>query len=607
MDESRRAMLNSSPRMFRSIAAQSYLSRPLHMSTRYAELNQISPEDSSLIDQDIDLSVLALPDEFNSDSLNVISEDEFVEFLSSLPDSKIPNGQMSSTYSSISPSSSNFDADASHIDVSSLPDATDVDSSTAPEHYGYTVIAQSSLIPEDRSSEGEISRFTTVLPTRAPIYRNPRVSGDIQEVANNVDVNLLERSLSNNVNIASQSRRFQGCEQDLIDAFARSGEIHSNTFVDTTTSAASPIAVPNHLMSRVSEDSELVPTQRVIGPAEPITERAVTSKNSRPLRSNVTVPNIVVEFLNSVELLVPALSRANPKKPKTSNTKPEKPKKLKSKSGRKPTVMDPRVVEEKIRNCQRFVMDPRFLHLLKVNFSKTDALNVQIDYLKNSAILTKKSLEAYVNTANNGNFALDATFCESLSPKSCAEERTIYERDLQPVIHAVSNLRYYRNNNFGRFEPYTPQWIRFEVDDDGENISSTKAGCCAYCPNTSFYDYSSSGYLSHMSTEHGIFPTNYIVPDPINYGYYYRGSGDKILAFKKEPSFLNNPAFQACFQCPQCLEVVRAGCQQDKKIFLTYFRHFKCGHKGITPADLVNNLGIEVTSPRRAFNATLAE
>ncbi|WPK24183.1 hypothetical protein PUMCH_001447 [Australozyma saopauloensis] len=152
-------------------------------------------------------------------------------------------------------------------------------------------------------------------------------------------------------------------------------------------------------------------------------------------------------------------------------------------------------------------------------------------------------------------------------------ERKIYLRDISEIYNLVTRIKYEKNDKFSIYNPYEPQYTRYETSDEkGETYKNeTKCGLCAFCREVRFLPFKNSSYLSHMTLEHGIFSDNFIVPEGANFGKYVVSKGDDNEPEKsKEIEGL---------QCPACFEIVEMNCWSTKKNpLLKYFRHYKKEH-----------------------------
>lgn len=279
-----------------------------------------------------------------------------------------------------------------------------------------------------------------------------------------------------------------------------------------------------------------------------------------------------------------------------------------SKPGRKPKILPSLSYQYKLKRLSRHTLDPQFSKYISIDISNTDCMSVVIN-IKDESILNVHPIDQIqlINTAVRGKVVKEKSFKSSLPHVPIYEERMIYSRDMSPIANAISNIRYFLNNKFGPYAPYVPQWTRYEINDDGTLIKKSRAGLCSYCKETRFFDYGASGFLSHLSTEHGIYSSGYLVPEGVNYGLYMiEGKLDR--AHKGSESIIDQN-LDNCFrgiQCPQCHHVIKVGCQKGKKELLAYLRHWKVKHKP-NETHLITNQIIPLQKRTRRLDGTPVE
>lgn len=152
-------------------------------------------------------------------------------------------------------------------------------------------------------------------------------------------------------------------------------------------------------------------------------------------------------------------------------------------------------------------------------------------------------------------------------------QRKVYLRDISKLSKSVTLVTYVESTRFNINMPYELQYFRFEVDSKGRIINESKCGLCAFCPEIKFLPYKNSSYLSHLTLEHGVCASNFIVPEGLFYGMYRM-----IKANNQQSSRLVKG-----LQCPVCFQVIEVGCWKKKlNPLLSYFRHFKKHHLKLT-------------------------
>lgn len=156
-------------------------------------------------------------------------------------------------------------------------------------------------------------------------------------------------------------------------------------------------------------------------------------------------------------------------------------------------------------------------------------------------------------------------------------QRIRYYRTISAIENAVNNIIYRPSENFTIHEAYEPQYYRFELDDMGNPINESKCGLCPYCKPVKFLPFKNSSYLSHLILEHGIYSTNYLVPEGIYLGWYNHAK-DRNIPYKS-----HKKRRVIALRCPKCFDIVELNCWNNKKNgLLSYFRHFKDNHKDLT-------------------------
>lgn len=157
----------------------------------------------------------------------------------------------------------------------------------------------------------------------------------------------------------------------------------------------------------------------------------------------------------------------------------------------------------------------------------------------------------------------------TLSVISGILQRKIHVREINEIVNAVSLLAYVKSGRFNINSPYEPQYYRYELDDRGRVVNESKCGMCAFCPSVKFLPFKNSSYLSHMTLEHGIFASNYVVPEGLYYGRYRMYRSNDPLKTRTVKAL----------QCPACFQVIEVACWKNKSNpLLSYFRHFKKIH-----------------------------
>ncbi|KAK6465417.1 hypothetical protein DFJ63DRAFT_332844 [Scheffersomyces coipomensis] len=152
---------------------------------------------------------------------------------------------------------------------------------------------------------------------------------------------------------------------------------------------------------------------------------------------------------------------------------------------------------------------------------------------------------------------------------SCSQTRTKYIRFIAELYCSITNITYAANAEFNDLHPYEPQYVRYEVKEDRSLNRGTTSGLCPYCEEIKFLPFKNSSYLSHLSLEHGIFATGYLVPEP-----QVIDEDGKFSASSGVTSEAKNQVL-----CPVCGYIVLTNCWRSKENpFLIYYHHFNEVH-----------------------------
>lgn len=161
----------------------------------------------------------------------------------------------------------------------------------------------------------------------------------------------------------------------------------------------------------------------------------------------------------------------------------------------------------------------------------------------------------------------------------CEIKRTQLKRgSLDTILEMHQNVLYETNAGFGPDKPYQQEFTRTELDPiTKEPLMYTRSGLCAFCDDLHFYELKNSCYSQHLCHLHGIYPDNFLTPDPLHIGKYLvtkGGSPKRKTKPRKRP--------HDCVVCPGCYELVEIRCWEStlgKNPFANYLRHFKEKHR----------------------------
>lgn len=110
---------------------------------------------------------------------------------------------------------------------------------------------------------------------------------------------------------------------------------------------------------------------------------------------------------------------------------------------------------------------------------------------------------------------------------------------------------------------------RFEVNAIGEKVLDSKCGLCPYCYDTKFFCLKNSAYGGHLILRHGIYPSNCLIPEGLNYGDYLMRKVGKLGTWIQGYGL----------ECPECHEIIRVGKMGYE--LAPYFRHWNNNHRKV--------------------------
>lgn len=224
------------------------------------------------------------------------------------------------------------------------------------------------------------------------------------------------------------------------------------------------------------------------------------------------------------------------------------------------------------------------LPFLKIKRTDVSCLGVKLDYgtyVGDSISLLNVPVRCIRNTYKNAATEKDnEPLCRGLIDPNNPEYQNLfpayyrqkYTRNIFLLIGSIDNIFYYKSAIFGIDQPYEPEYYRIETDENGDQMSETLSGCCAYCKTVKFLPFKNSSYLSHMALEHGIYSSSYMTPDWRNLGHYTRIDPNTGIQTSME-----------AIQCALCAQLIdTTGWSSKKNKMLGYFRHFKLKHSTLT-------------------------
>lgn len=132
-----------------------------------------------------------------------------------------------------------------------------------------------------------------------------------------------------------------------------------------------------------------------------------------------------------------------------------------------------------------------------------------------------------------------------------------------------------KNPDFTYDSFYLPEFLKVTLDEEGQPISVN--GLCPYCPSLIFLSMENESYANHLSTVHGVYPDDSLIPEPIMVGKF-RIKRPGSLKKKKERNTLNNGSDGAV--CPICHVIVQIDTNvPNERVMTKYLKHFHSEHK----------------------------
>lgn len=158
--------------------------------------------------------------------------------------------------------------------------------------------------------------------------------------------------------------------------------------------------------------------------------------------------------------------------------------------------------------------------------------------------------------------------------------RPNFIEEMMQLPQGLNGLGYERNRNFKPQFPYEPEYVRYQTDPTtNQPLNHTRHGLCPYCFEIHFYHFKTLAYGQHLALFHGIYPSNYIAPDPLYGGLYFlRKLNSQNISRKRTAHEHIRPGVI----CPACFEILECDCTKttklDERPLTKYLRHFRDCH-----------------------------
>lgn len=166
------------------------------------------------------------------------------------------------------------------------------------------------------------------------------------------------------------------------------------------------------------------------------------------------------------------------------------------------------------------------------------------------------------------------------SQSLCKITRNRYSRSIESFLIIEDShefIAYEQNPKFSISRPYEYQFVRYQIDPtNGLAFNPTRAGLCPYCHESRFFNIKNSSYSQHLASNHGIFPDNYLAPEPYNFGSY------RVKKCSENRKTLSHERIRDGVICPVCHDIIEANCSKltrNERPLMGYLRHFKQVHR----------------------------
>lgn len=163
-----------------------------------------------------------------------------------------------------------------------------------------------------------------------------------------------------------------------------------------------------------------------------------------------------------------------------------------------------------------------------------------------------------------------------LDQRFCRIQRKRYVRpNLQELQKNDTQHVYVKHFFFSDKEPYSYQWVRKEKDETGTVIQNSLSALCSYCEGIQFFDIRRSYYATHMALNHGVYPNDYLTPEPLFAGIYHTPRYSRF-------GTIDGTEERRCVVCPACYDLFdfEVGSIGSGNLNLSsYLRHFKDAHR----------------------------
>ncbi|PSK36871.1 hypothetical protein C7M61_003735 [Candidozyma pseudohaemuli] len=163
-----------------------------------------------------------------------------------------------------------------------------------------------------------------------------------------------------------------------------------------------------------------------------------------------------------------------------------------------------------------------------------------------------------------------------LDQRFCRIQRKRYVRpNLQELQNNDTQHVYVKHFFFSDKEPYSYQWVRKVKDESGTVIQNSRSALCSYCKEIHFFDIRKSYYATHMALYHGVYPNDYLTPEPLFAGIYHTPRYSRF-------GFIDGTEERRCVVCPACYELFDfdvGSIGSENLNISSYLRHFKDAHR----------------------------
>lgn len=130
---------------------------------------------------------------------------------------------------------------------------------------------------------------------------------------------------------------------------------------------------------------------------------------------------------------------------------------------------------------------------------------------------------------------------------------------------------------------YAPEFYLVEINGIPKDnvikpdmrMNKTRRALCPFCPTLQFFLVNVSSYGQHVCQHHGVLSDGYMIPNPLNPGYYTITKSNTCRRTKPKPRSAKGVYCPVCYSL---IEVEASVKTKDKQPLMGYLTHFKTEH-----------------------------